>query len=453
MRGSRRAQAAVTAALAMAGTGVALGPAAAESAAGAGGGECEVHTLALPDGIHEGLVVDVEVVRGRGVVYYGSTIVVEADGEEIQQPVVWYGLQGEPVPVGPKGSPTGFAFELTASGLVNGQSVNPETGRWQGWVQKLLTGRVTWVDPAPGDVEPVDVYFRRINDRGAAAGTAWLQDGGIALRWTRYDRDPVELPGGDEGIAEGWDINNDRDVVGNLAVRLPGDDGFLIPQPTLWDARNRPTPMATLGLDGYPRLLNDRRQAAGVVGVGPDLLSAHPEAGFWPTPDTVVGLGLVPGGVASQAFGLGEEGWVTGLMNVLAPDDPAAGPDGTVGHGFLWTGGDPTSVRILPSPYALAHGHADWRQWYGNAPHAVNEPLRQVGTGSHGGYLADGWLTLVPTVYVNADRCGVAVSTTHTPALPDVGEASAADETRLAGKAPSGRGWSRAGVAGPDVGR
>ncbi|GAA2724945.1 hypothetical protein [Cellulomonas aerilata] len=439
---SRRAPAAVAVALAMAGTGTALAPTAVGAVDGGAVGRCEVHTLALPDGVPEGLVVDVELVRGRGVVYYGSTIVVGADGEDVQQPVVWFGLQGEPVPVGPEGSPTGVAFELTPSGLINGQSINPDTGRWQGWVQKLLTGRVTWVDPGPGDVEPAEVYFRRINDRGAAAGTAWTEDGGLALRWTWFGREPVELPGGDEGIAEGWDINNHRDVVGVVAVRPPGEEDLLVPRPTLWDARNRPTPMATVGLDGYAVLLNDRRQAAGAVGVGPDFSDAHAEAAFWETPDSVVGLGVVPGGVSSAAYGLGEDGWVVGVTGAPAPDAPA-NPDDVAGYGFLWPGGDPTSMRILPSPYALEHGLTDWRQWFGGAAHGVNERLRQVGTASHGGYLPDGRLMLVPTVYVNADRCGTAVPTSHTPAVADesTSESFAVDARSAAGTSPA-HAWS-----------
>ncbi len=442
--GSRRTRIAAAVTLAVAGSSLGAGSSGETAGAVEGAGGCEVHQLELPEWATHGGVMDIERVRNLGVVYYGNAIAVNPDGSEYQRAVVWYGLDSPPVTVGALGAADDVAFELTPSGLINGQALDARTGQVRGWVQKLLTGRLTWAVPAPaGEEVPVDVYFRRINDRGAAAGTVFFEDRAAAVTWNKVHLDPVELPGGDHGYAEARDINNRRDVVGMVAVPVPGLADALMAQPTLWDRRGTPTGMATFGIDAFPVLLNDARQAAGMVGVGSpdDLANAHAEAGFWAQPDEVIGLGLLPGGGESLAYGLDEGGWVVGQMDVFAPDDPGAAPWGAVGYGFLWTADDPTRVRILPSVHADTHGVTDWRGWYGGAAHGVNSELNQVGTTSHGGYLEDGSRRDVPTVYVNADRCGQVVETTHTPFwLQDGSTADAATRTATPGARPGGYG-------------
>jgi hypothetical protein len=101
-----------------------------------------------------------------------------------------------------------------------------------------------------------------------------------------------------------------------------------------------------------------------------------------------------------------------GVADRVDPESPAAAEWGAVDHSVLWTG-EPGVARVLPSPYALAHGTTEWMEWYGNVAHAVNTELDQVGSGSHVGWDADGGLVYAPTVYLNASRCGVAVPTTH----------------------------------------
>ncbi len=397
------------------------GSASARSAPPPEPGPCQVHTLAVPDGAVHGRVMDIEWVRGRGVVYYGAYSVRAADGSLRQHPVVWYGLNGQPVPVGPPDAEHGAAFELTARGVVNGETVDLASGQLQAWVQNLLTRRLTLLEELPtGAPVEVGIAPRRLNDRNAATGTAFwpdanLPEGGMsAAVWKRYDREPSLLPLDGGAWSEGWDINNRGDVVGSIFYPVPGEEGGFAPRPTLWDKRGEPMPMAGPPAGAYPQLLNDARQAAGTLTVV-GTVAVHGEAAFWPSPDRVVPLGLLPGGGASQAYGMDEMGWVVGYVDVFDPRSPGAGEFGAIQYSALWIDGDGSHVRVLPSPYAADNGLTDWTSWWGGAAHAVNGQLNQVGTYAHSGFLPDGSLEYAPTVFVNADRCGQVLETTHLP--------------------------------------
>ena len=382
-------------------------PALAVDTSSAAPTECDVRVLAGPAGRwYGGTAMDIETVPGLGVVYYGSVDLAPMPEPEERRAYVWYGLDSQPVPVGPTGTFSDIAFELTSTGYINGQSIVDEAGHERAWVQNLRTGKLTWVDT--GDVEWVSV--RRINDRGEAVGTLF-GEGAEPARWLRPDRAPELLPSGDLGFAEAWAITNRRDVVGSYAVEVP--DGF-VPQGVIWSSKGDATPLvsnAGVTADSYPRLLTEAGQAAGQAWFG-SWESGHYEAARWPDPDHIEPLGLLPGGGYSGAYGQSEGGWVVGLADRFDPESPAA-EWGAVDHSVLWTR-DASSVRVLPSPYGLEHGLTDWREWYGGAAHAANTALDQVGSTSHVGWDEDGHPLFGPTVYVNAGACGEVVATTHT---------------------------------------
>lgn len=340
-RRTARAVTAVAVALVLTGTGLASATAKPPPRPPAPRG-CEVRTLAMPEDAVLGRVVDIERVPGRGTVYYGSYQVSDGEGGIVQRAVVWYGLDSEPVRVGPTaGTTTEIAFELTASGRINGQSLTDDGGPPRGWVQNLRSGKLTWVDPAPGDDEPDGLNFRRINGRGAGAGTAFYDDGtSVPQMWKRPHKEPVGLPG-DFPFGDAWDINNRGEVVGTIAVPVPDHPGVFMPQPTLWEKDGDLVPLVTPTPSGeaFAQLVNDAGQVAGyLVWTETGTEDWHWEAAFWPSHDRILGLGLLPGGFESGAYGLDEGGWVVGFADVVDPENPAAEPWGVVLHSFLWTG-------------------------------------------------------------------------------------------------------------------
>jgi hypothetical protein len=369
--------------------------------------------MAWPDGVDEGTVMDIEVVPGLGTVYYGSYLVDDPTWGMARRAVVWYGLDAQPVRVGPEGTAYDIGLELTPSGKINGQSVVDETGRERAWVQDLRTGTVTWVD-TPEDAS--GIYVRRINDRGEAAGTVFGSgaDAQAMTWWPRVDRPGQPLAGGDLGWSEAWAINNSRDVTGPVGKYLPEFDAFVL-YGQVWDRHGTATPLASnpgLDADTHPRLINDAGQVAGGAWYG-DFFEGHFEAARWPSPDVIEPLGLLPVGGYSEVYGQSEGGWTVGQADHFDPDSPGALPWGAVHHSVLWTD-DPDAARVLPSPYAVEHGQDDWRDWFGGAAHGVNTALDQVGTSSHDAWRDDGTVRFAPTVYVNATQCGELVPTSHT---------------------------------------
>ncbi|SOC53748.1 hypothetical protein [Ornithinimicrobium cerasi] len=401
--------------LALAGTALAAAPSAGHPAAPPTSGDgCEVRVMAWPGGVDDGTVMDIEVVPGLGTVYYGSYLVDDPDRGMARRAVVWYGLDAQPVRVGPAGTAYDIALELTPSGKINGQSVVDETGRERAWVQDLRTGKVTWVD-TPEDAS--GIYVRRINDRGEAAGTVFGEENAkdAVVWWPRVDRPGRVLPApGKFGYAMGWGINNFRDVVGFFDHYVEQYDA-IVTYGVTWDRHGSPTLLASNpGNDGdsFPRVINNAGQAAGGAWYG-DFFEGHFEAARWPSPDVIEPLGLLPGGGYSEVYGQSEGGWTVGLADHFDPDSPGALPWGAVDHSVLWTD-DLGAARVLPSPYAVEQGQDDWRDWFGGAAHGVNTGLDQVGTSSHDAWRDDGTIRFAPTVYVNASQCGELVPTSHT---------------------------------------
>lgn len=396
---------------------LAVGMAIAGSASAAGSQEtgqadvssaCDVRVLAGPAGGYDGTVMDIERVPGKGVVYYGSIVVPEAGGSDARRAFVWYGVDAQPVQVGPAGTLWDVALELTSTGIVNGQSVVDDSGRERAWTQSLRTGKVSWVETADAE----GIYVRRINDRGEPAGTLYGEGfSADAARWLRPDRAPELLPSGPLGFAEAWAITDGRDVVGSWATETP--EGA-VPQGVVWSKKGGTSLLASndgVAADSYPRLLSEAGQAAGEAWYGP-WDGGHYEAARWPDADVIEPLGLLPGGGYSGAYGQSQGGWVTGVADRFDPESPAAPEWGAVDHSVLWME-DASVAYVLPSPYAVAAGETDWREWYGGVAHGVNDALDQVGSASHVGWGDAGELLYGPTVYLNASACGAAVATTH----------------------------------------
>ncbi len=412
-------------ALALALTGTLAAPAPSSGHAGSagapGGPACEVRVLSWPEGADDGTVMDIEVVPGMGTVYYGSYVVQDGPGGSARRAVVWYGLDAEPVVVGPAGTYRDVAFELTPSGKVNGASVVDESGREQAWVQDLRNGKLTFVDT--GDAEGHTV--RRINDRGEAAGTLYSGDTAQpTVWWPRPSRPGRALEAGELAWGEALAINNVREVAGFFDHYLPAFDA-VVPWAVVWDRHGSSTPLASNpGVEGdsWARVINDAGQAAGSAWYG-SWDGGHYEAARWPSPDAIEPLGLLPGGGYSEVFGQSEGGWTVGWADHVDHDNPGAMPWGGVEHSVLWTE-DADVVRVLPSPWAVANGEEDWRNWYGGPAHGVHTGLDQVGTRAHDAWHADGSIRFAPTVYVNASRCGESVHTTHAAPWEEQTEAS-----------------------------
>lgn len=416
-------------------------------AATAGVEVCEVVTMQHPANAQYGTVMDIEQVPGLGTVYYGSFELVEEDGSWGRHPVVWYGLDAEPVLVGPAGMVDGVAFELTPTGLINGQGFDA-SGRERAWVQSLRSGRITWVEAEP---EAAGIGVRRINDRGDAVGTVWLSDLEAEARvWSPHvDRPGASLPNDSTfPYAEGWDITNDLRVAGATSLELPELEA-VVPWGAIWSRRGEIAHVASnpgVQADTYVRLMDEGGEAAGVAWFG-DWSGGHYEAARWPSPSTIESLGLLPGGGFSGVYGQSEGGWVVGVADRFDPESPAASEEGSVDHSVLWTDASDVAL-VLPSPYALEHGQGDWRHWFGGAAHGVNSTLDQVGSTSHTGWHGDGSLRLDPVVYVNASECGAAVPTTHAAFWeePAVDPTPASEAARTAAPAAQPEGYDRSSV-------
>ena len=390
------------------------------SGAAEAGTECQLVELAPPPGAHRSSVMDIEVVDGQ-TIYYGSYHIREEDGLEHQRAVIWRGLDGAPEPLDlGLGRRHDTAFELTETGLVNGQS-DDEGRSVTPWVMDLATGTVTVVDTAPGTgSDGSGMYVRRINDIGAVVGTDSPGRGaaqpGRAMGWDHFMSDPFRLDA-QASSSGGWGINNLGDRVGLVAKdRRPGYPHWVDYTPTLWAADGSTTELARVGIDAVPSLIKDDRAAAGDGWWGWSVEEGHVEAMYWPSFDEVVGLGVVDGGGWSRVFGLDEGGWAVGWLDQFVDQSPMA-PDGLSQHGFLYRHGvtTPGHVRVLPSVHAVEKDLTDWRDWHVVAVHGVNAELDQAATGTHNGFDEQGEPTFGATVWVNASSCGVEVATTHDP--------------------------------------
>ena len=385
-------------------------------------GRCRVVQLPEPARGHDGGVMDIEVVDGR-TTYFGSTYERDRHGVEHQRALVWHGLGAIPVRVGPSGYDEDIAFELTESGLVNGQSMDWETGTEVAWVQDLATGQVTVLgtDSGPRGTAHGGMWMRRINDAGAVAGMVvrdpsepWSDAVGFAAP----DAAMELLPGSAEAadaVASG--IDNAGRRTGYLSTRemdeMPGWYWF---DPVVWEADGRMTFLDMDGaLDAAPRAIKDDGSVSGSVLRGPSFEAAHIEPAYWPTPESAVTLGVLPGGDFGDVFGMDEGGWLVGALGRAVKKNDRLGERGQMDHAFLW---NPSigegHVRLLPSLYATAKGDQDWRRWQGSAVHAVNGDLNQAASGSHVEFRY-GRAIKAPTVWVNVDRCGAEVATTHDP--------------------------------------
>lgn len=399
--------------------------------------ECELVQLRTAPGSPWGTVTDIEVVGGEAA-YYGSYDQPDEDGVLHQRAVVWFGEDAEPVEVGPSGYDSSVAFDLTATGLVNGIAQDWSSGVEVSWVQDLDTGAVTLFDTSVGPRTDVTGpgFVRRINDAGAAAGTVDQGDGwaraGRAVAYDAGRPEPRVLESrGHWSWAMG--INNRGDRVGVTEHRrLVGDGRWSVWDPTVWTDAGTAHRLPTPGIEGQPRVVNDTGNVAGGLWMG-DTRSGHVEAGFWPSYDTVaVGLGLLSGGAWSEALGLDEGGLVVGGADVV-PEEPGPLTDPWSGsdlYNFTWTEDlGSGQVRVLPSLYGQAGD--DWHDWYAtHAAHAANTELDQAGAGTHSGF-TDGTPVGAPTVFKNVSRCGVVVDTVLTTPYPQ-----SLEESHAARRAP-----------------
>ena len=396
---------------------------------------CRLVQLQEPAKGYDGGVIDIEVVDGR-TVYYGSTIVRDKHAVEHQRALVWHGPESAPVRVGPSGYDEDIAFELTASGLVNGQSMDWDTGTEVAWVQDLRSGQLTILDTdsGPRGAEHGPMWMRRINDAGTVVGV-------VARNRTDPWTDAVTFAGPDAsmellpGVAAAADslafgINNRAQKTGYLSTReyeeAPGWYAF---DPVVWQDDGTITPMSvTGGLEAVPRAIKDDGSASGSMLFGQSIDTAHVEPAYWPDPSTVVPLGVLPGGGWGDVFGMDEDGWLVGALDRGVKRNDRLAERGLMDHAFLWTPSiGEGHVRLLPSLYATAKGEEDWRLWPGSAVHAVNGDLNQAASGSHVEFRY-GRAIYAPTVWLNVDQCGTEVATTHDPfGLQESAELSSSD--------------------------
>lgn len=439
------------ASLTVAGLGVASLLALAPAAPAAAAGDCRLVELAPPTGGFDAGVMDIEVVDGVAT-YYGNYQVMEDDGRQHQRAVVWHGLGGAPQQVDPGlGGFEDIAFDLSPSGLVNGETWF-EDRPVLSWVHDLRTGTTTVLDTSPGSsTEKALVWARRINSSGELVGARQPGNGAggmkrpsDALAWDHYTGDPRRLPS--NGVAtSAMGLNEQGDRSGFVGKQEPGVRGWATYVPTIWHSDGRVTTMDTVGIEAIPYHLADDGTAAGEGASSYDIPTLHYEAMVWPSADQAVGLGVLPGGSYSRAFGIDEGGWAVGAA-FQDSDAPEAEDRGEVARSFLYRHGvtTPGTIEVLPTLWSVEHGVEDWQQWFGSAVHAASSPLDQVASASHSGYRENGWPTFGATVYVNASRCGVEVPTTHDPygigAAPtdgaglDAARATAARHDRASGR-------------------
>lgn len=379
---------------------------------------CRLVRLATPQGSPWGTVVDIDRVDGKPT-YYGSLDKVRSDGTIVGRAAVWSGLEAKPRYVGPRGWPITTAFDLTRSGLVNGMSEDPETGKLRFWVQDLATGRLRFLSTSLEGVAAQDAWVRRINDEGRLVGALQPRnrENPVAVGYRSAVARPVALPVPRRARgAEASGINERGDRSGFWAEPSKvGGEVVPLFRPTVWRAGGGRVQLPTPGLDASARVVNDRRQAGGFGWWG-DLAGGHNEAVAWPSYDRAVALGLLPGGGSSGIYGMDRGGRLVGGGDRFDPESPLAHPEeGIVQHSFFWKRWmGPGRVRVLPSLHAVRTGEKNWREWHAtHIAHASHHGLDEIGGGTHTGFDAKGEPIGAPTVFRNASRCGVLVRTTH----------------------------------------
>ncbi|GAA1477181.1 hypothetical protein GCM10009623_16270 [Nocardioides aestuarii] len=413
------------AALAVAAAGLTVTAPPASGAASASGlvpGECRVVRMKQAAGFRDGSIIDLERV-GDQVLYYGNGFTGPRDRER-QRAFLWSGLRAEPQMIGPRAKRYAYvvALELTESGMVNGTAESRDGSIARSWVMDLATGDLQWydVDSGPRGEDHGFTWIRRIDDAGAGAGTAVRNDDGETEPGT--DAVGFDDPGAqmeflthpvDYLESGAFGINNLGQRVGYYADEFfyPEEQFWTIWQPSVWEADGSRTVLPTpYGIEGFPRVIEDDGGIGGAIAVGDTPETSHVEAGYWPDPETNIGLGLLPGGDYSEAYGGDAAGHLTGLANRRSESRFAR--HGYVDHTFWWapeTGEG--RIRVLPSVYGDRRD-LGWRTWVAGAGHAVDSETDRAGTTTHVGF--DGRrLVFAPTVYVNASACGREVTTSH----------------------------------------
>ena len=313
-------------------------------AADATGSPCRLVRLIEPPRGANGGVGDIERV-GDHVVYYGYTNTTGPDGSTHRRALVWHGLRGKPVRVGPRGYDDDIALELTRTGLVNGGSLDRETGVVRLWVQDLRTMRLRFwdVDSGPRGADHGRAGIRRINARGAATGQVARTTAGPfpadAVGFASPTADLTLLSGAARALDSGaFGINDAGARAGYLATEFaPGHPDYLMWDPTRWGPRGRRVELVTPhGLDGFVRNIKNDGTAAGSIVWGDDPATAHAEAAYWPTARRNIGLGVLPGGSFSDAYGLDEGGWISGSStHFFEPGSNPLAVDDAVDYAFL----------------------------------------------------------------------------------------------------------------------
>lgn len=371
----------------------AVAPATAAPPPGTPSGSCEVVALDVPDGTVRGWVLDLTD-DGR---YFGAV----AGSDDVPHPVYWSSLDAEAELV-ETGLLDGVAFDITEDGTLLGDGTTA-SGEIVPWVRQA-DGTVDVLPPA---------YVRRLNEQGRAAGSTTRNRKETATRW-------ASLPGPSTRLTSPGEVSyatgiNEAGWTSGLVVRgeASGRDWFRQARPVLWTPQGRVVELERAGLDGHARMVDEQRRSSGWTWWGWST-TGHSEPAVWDAAGRVSALGVLDQGTDGDAFGRSDGGWVVGRQSRLTDEH------GWRDHGFLWQESYGSSqVRLLPSVAAGADADpASWPTWQSWSPHGVSDVLRQVaGESDDGGtaVLDSGEVvsTTVPTVWRDADRCGVLVPTTH----------------------------------------
>ncbi|MDC5698554.1 hypothetical protein OO014_14945 [Intrasporangium calvum] len=410
-------------------------PLAVPSVAGAAP-ECQVAALQMPAGAIGSGLMDIEQIDGQ-TVYYGNYYLPLADGGENQRAVIWRGLGGTPQEVGPLDAPENIAYELTATGLINGEAIYPD-GTFRPWIQDIRTGALTWLKmPEGAAVDGNGGRIRRINDTGATVGV--LATGKGSSKWNNdvvghaSPTAPIQFFGSPGRHADGWGINNSGQRVGYVQTRsLAKYPHWALWLPSIWEADGSLRYAAMPGTDAMLFTIEDDGRMSGMSWMGaPE--SGHFEPTHWADADHYETLGVLDGGGWGRPFGADGDtqvGWLDFVPEPGAVPDWALMDGWVANYGYFWRQGMVDGVRILPSLHNVASGDTDWHAFYGvGAVHAVHEGLDQAGTSTHAGFTEGQEPIFQATVFVNVSSCGVAVETTHDPwHLSDVESAVAYTE-------------------------
>lgn len=279
---------------------------------------------------------------GGAIAFAGNEVVgdvVSASGAS--KPAIWH--DGHLHVLG--GLTPGTSLDVNVHHTVIGAAHNQSVA----WV-RLRTGARTDLMDAPGGGGQFSLYARRINDRGQIAGAADGEQ--FAARWDSAQASPTILePAAGDAYSFSKGINFQGSVAGDT------DDANFVPRAAVW------SPDGVIhvydgaygaGTPGILYEINDDNQSVGesfaLDSSGNPIADA---ATRWSGSGAPTNLGFLAGDNQSTAFGLSQNGDVSGESSGV---DYTTGNPTRPTHAFVWQGHGP--LLALPVP-GMRYRHSE----------------------------------------------------------------------------------------------